>query len=272
MTQFALARTDACNAETPHSPRHYFGPITLFHGLTTEEQSELLSDARLKDMAAKTELVRLGHLNDFLYFLLSGTVRLSLKREGYRATVLNILGAGEVLGDISALDRCTASASVWTLEQCRFLVVQHEHFISCLWHMPRLALNLLKLQSHRMRRLTAQTEALTIFDTGPRVARQLLLFAADYGVPVSPRSSARTARVRSAAQFDARQGRKPEAVHIPLRLTQGDLASLCGSSRKQVNRAMSVYLDVQAISIDRGFQITILDPERLRQDCLMLMP
>jgi CRP-like cAMP-binding protein len=61
-------------------------------------------------------------------------------------------------------------------------------------------------------------EALAGLDVRGRIVRHLLLLAREYGQPMQ-------------------QGTKG-CVRIPLRLTQGDLASLVGASRNAVNHAL----------------------------------
>jgi CRP-like cAMP-binding protein len=55
-------------------------------------------------------------------------------------------------------------------------------------------------------------------------------------------------------------------MRISIRVPQGELASMVGASRENVNRALSRLITLGAVSFDQG-HITILDEARLRSLC-----
>jgi CRP/FNR family cyclic AMP-dependent transcriptional regulator len=88
--------------------------------------------------------------------------------------------------------------------------------------------------SNRLRLANSQIQALATQDVYGRVARQLLILADTFG----------------------RRDQNGDIV-VPLRMTQGDLASLVGASRVRVNQALVVFKDSGYISVDAALQITI---------------
>jgi CRP/FNR family transcriptional regulator, cyclic AMP receptor protein len=82
-------------------------------------------------------------------------------------------------------------------------------------------------------------------DVYGRVARQLLSLAEQYG------------------KDDGRGGKV-----IPMRLTQGDLASLVGASRVRVNQVLVFYKENAYISVDNAYRITISNQAALAARCL----
>ena len=53
---------------------------------------------------------------------------------------------------------------------------------------------------------------------------------------------------------------------MAIRVSQGELASMVGATRENINRALSRFVTLGAVAIDRG-TITILDADRLRSLC-----
>jgi CRP/FNR family cyclic AMP-dependent transcriptional regulator len=157
---------------------------------------------------------------------------------------LAILGAGEIVGEMSLVDSFERSASVVTLEPCTLLLMGRATFWASLKEMPTMASNLINILSRRLRMSNARTESLAALDINGRIAAQLLAFAKEYG-EATPNGD----------------------VLIPLRLTQSDLASIIGASRVRVNQALSFYKQRNYLSLYRANQIVIHDLEALRRRC-----
>ncbi len=92
--------------------------------------------------------------------------------------------------------------------------------------------------------VAAQIQALGTLDIAGRVARQLLVFAEEYGEPADG-----------------------GGVLIPLRLTQGDLAGLVGATRVRVNAAMVAFKRQGSIVVDDTSRITVRDRQALERRC-----
>lgn len=63
------------------------------------------------------------------------------------------------------------------------------------------------------------------------------------------------------------QGGESGDVHIPLRLTQGDLAAIVGTSRERVNHAMVRFKERGYLSVDPSYHIIVHDREALAACC-----
>jgi CRP/FNR family transcriptional regulator/CRP/FNR family cyclic AMP-dependent transcriptional regulator len=75
-----------------------------------------------------------------------------------------------------------------------------------------------------------------------RIARKVLELADRHGKPVA------------------------DGVRIGIRVPQAELAAMVGASRENVNRVLAQFVDLGALTIDRG-HITIVDEGRLRSMC-----
>ena len=155
-----------------------------------------------------------------------------MEQEDGRDVIVAILGPGEIVGEMSVIDREMRSGSVVTLEDSVLFWIDRDAFESCLRTMPKLTLNLTEILTRRLR---VANERITALDEYGRVAQHLLVLAEEYGEEV-----------------DA-------GTLIPIRLTQGDLASLVGASRVRVNQALVLRKKRGGISTDQHHHITVHD-------------
>ena len=191
------------------------GAVALFAGLPAAELGRLSGLLRLEEREAGASLLFRGQPGTTVYVLLEGTLKVHAAQPDGKQVILAVLGPGEVVGELSAVDSLGRSATVTALEPCTLLVMDGDSFRDCLRSWPALARNLVLALSRRLRLANVQLQALAGLDADGRLARQLLAFAAEYGE-------------------DAGGG----AVRIPLRLTQEDLASLIGVTRVRVNQVL----------------------------------
>lgn len=220
------------------------GAVALFAGLPAADLGRLSGLVRLEEREAGTSLLFRGQPGTTVYVLLEGTLKVHAAQPDGKQVILAVLGPGEVVGELSAVDSLGRSATVTALEPCTLLVMDGDSFRDCLRSLPALAQNLVLVLSRRLRLANVQLQALAGLDADGRLARQLLAFAAEYGE-------------------DAGDG----AVRIPLRLTQEDLASLIGASRVRVNQLLGTYRHLGLVSSDRGRRLTVRDRDALERHC-----
>ena len=197
-----------------------------------------------KRSPTRAEIITAEHPGEIVYIILEGTVKVYIARPDGTEVILAILGAGEVVGEMSLVDSFERSASVLALEACTLLLMGRPAFWASLKEMPTMAHNLVNILSRRLRLSNARAESLAALDIYGRVAAQLLALAKEYG-EATPNGD----------------------VLIPLRLTQSDLASLIGASRVRVNQALGFYKKHNYLSVNRNNQIAIHDSEALGRRC-----
>ena len=220
------------------------GAMLLFRGLTPEQLSTLSGLLRRRTVPAGATLMLAEDMGEVAYLILSGTVKIALDQADGSEMILALLGPGEIVGEMSLVDRQGRSAGVVTQEACTLLALDRSTFERCLQTMPVLPLNLVRLLARRLRLANAQIEALGTLDIYGRVARQILAFAHEYGEPLGD-----------------------GALRIPLRLTQSDIAGLVGASRVRVNQVMVAYKRRKYISVDHAYRITVHNVAALAKRC-----
>ncbi len=216
----------------------------LFQGIPREELARFAQHLRARTVPEGTSILTADQPGDVMYVITSGTVKVHVERSDGRDVILAILGPGEVLGEMSAVDSLTRSATALTLEECRVFWTAPATFRRYLQTNPILAYNLLRILSRRLRLADAHIQSLAALDVYGRVARQLLAFAGEYGVS------------------DASGG-----ITVPIRLTQSDLADLVGASRVRVNQVVVDFRERGYISEAPGHRLIVHDREALAARC-----
>jgi CRP-like cAMP-binding protein/sugar phosphate permease len=97
-------------------------------GLPPRDREALVSQARVRDAAAGTAIIRAGDAGDSAFFLLGGRAVAGLFREGEEGRTLSVMTAGDIFGEITALTGGTRTADVVAEEDCTLLEVPAETF------------------------------------------------------------------------------------------------------------------------------------------------
>jgi CRP/FNR family transcriptional regulator, cyclic AMP receptor protein len=163
--------------------------------------------------------------------------------QGGRDVIIAILGAGDLLGEMSLIDSVGRSASAVTLENSLLLWMDKVSFSYILDNFTPVARNLVRILSARVRLSDQLIQALATLDVHGRVARQLLAFAEKYG------------------------REKEGATQIRIVLTQSDIADLVGASRKRVNQTMVLFKDQGLIDTAADGRIAIKNGDGLARYC-----
>ena len=196
--------------------------------------AELHARGRLHRFARGAPLIHAGDLGTSVLLLLKGRAKVLTTTADGRQTVLGFRGPGDLVGELSAIDREPRSGTVIALEPVEAVVVGAEEFRRLLSERPSAALALLESLSRRLRDADRKRIEFATADTTGRVAARLLELCDRFGEPA------------------------PGGVRITLPLTQEELAGWVGSSREAVANALSTLRGLGWIETGRR-QITVLD-------------
>ncbi len=220
------------------------GRIDLFRNLPHTDLRRLGELLHRKTFPAGKSLMTVDQTGEVVYFILSGAVKVHVEQEDGADVSISILGPGEVIGEMSALDQTDRSASVVTIEETTLLWMDREAFRHCLMAIPALAANTACTISSRLRSANEQIQSLAAVEVETRIARRILAFAEKYGQPL-PNGD----------------------LLIPIRLTQSDIANLVGASREHTNKIMVSYKERGYLSVNHNYHITIHDKTALARRC-----
>ena len=200
----------------------------IFQSLQPADIDLILGRAIMRRVSRNEVILRRGDPNSGMFVVMTGRVRIGVVSEDGKEVTLSVLGAGEVLGEMSLLDGEPCSADVTAQEDCALLLIERGQFLNLLRTNSELCLRLMGFLTRRLRRANAALEDMALLDLPTRLARLLSRLAADYGVPV-------------------RTG-----TRIEVRLSQKDLSTLVGASREKVNRQIRQWEDEGVLSKDSG--------------------
>jgi len=212
----------------------------FFRSMRPEELDEIIGFTTERRFARGTTIISKGDPGSFMMAILVGRVRVSNVSSDGREVTLNVIGPGELLGEIALLDGKTRSADATATEDTTALVLERRHFLPFLLRHDSLVERLLVVLCDRLRRTSLALEELALFDLPARLARLLVKLAADYGRPL------------------------PEGgTRIDLKLSQRDISTLVASSRETVNKQLRVWREGGAIAQQDGY-LVVLQPQMLQ--------
>jgi CRP-like cAMP-binding protein len=213
--------------------------IPLFKDLESSLLEGLLDRHRLLEMAAAQTLFMQSDWGETLVVLLSGIAKVRLFSADGDEVILSLLGAGDLIGEMSLLDGDSRSADVVTLTPVRLLKLQGGPFLRALQQQPILALQLARLEASRLR------------DINRRFAIQ--------------RSDA-TTRVLDALAYLAVKGSLQQDPLDPIpALPQAEIAILAGLARETLSRTLSKLRSRDIIvEAGEGWRLASLQPLQRR--------
>lgn len=181
-----------------------------------------------------------GEPGDKLYVVESGKVKLLQTAPDGRESLIAVLGAGEMLGELSLFDPGARTATAVAVTSTKVLAMGHEALLPWLVGRPDLAVSLLAALARRLRRTNEALADLVFSDVPGRVAKALLELGSKFGAPVG------------------------DGLLVTHDLTQEELAQLVGASRETVNKALADFSQRGWVRIEQR-SVTLLDLDRLRR-------
>ncbi|HVL96577.1 MAG TPA: Crp/Fnr family transcriptional regulator [Solirubrobacteraceae bacterium] len=214
--------------------------VPLFDVLDDADRRWLHERGVVRQFPQGTALVHEHEASDRVLIVLEGRVKIASTSEDGRERVLAFRGPGEVVGELSAIDRKPRSAGVVAVDPVRALVLPAGDFRAFLERSPKATLHLLEKFVARLREADRKRVEFGVTDTIGRVAARLVELAERYGK------------------------RAPEGIRIDLPITQEELASWVGSSREGVNKALHTLRGLGWVDVERR-SFTVLDLDALRR-------
>lgn len=214
--------------------------VPLFTDLDDESLKELSAVARKRVFRQGEVIFHRDDPGQVLYIVKEGKVKIALTSPDGQEVSLTVFGAGECFGELSILDGEPRSADAIALERVELYALQRQDFVNVVMNHPKIAVQVMKVISQRLRQADQQIEDLLFLDVYGRVAKKLLELSETHGVATT------------------------QGVRIELRLTQQELASMVGASRESVNKVMGYFTDKRYIMTDKH-KITLMKLADLRK-------
>lgn len=214
--------------------------VPYFAGLGTATLAEIGRLVRLRRFADGEVILTEGRPCDGLYFVIAGQVRLVRGSPEGREHVLGVLGPGATFNDVAVFDGGPNSDGAIAVSATTVGLIPKGNMTALIDRHPELAKAALKFLSSRQRTLGTIVEDLALRDVTTRVAR-LLLGCMGQHVHIVEKA--------------------PDAC---ARITHHEIASMVGSVREVVQRALKELERDGAISLERG-RIRLRNQDKLNR-------
>ncbi len=180
-------------------------------------------------------LFNAGDPPDSLYLVLDGRIAIAMASQiDHRESVVALMEAGDLFGELGMLDDGPRSALARALEPSTVLEVPFEPVKQLLHDDPRLLWNVTRLLATRLRVMDEVLADSVFLDVTGRTAKRLLEMAG-------------------------------EQSEFQLPVTQEELAGMVGASRERVNKAIANFIKLGWIEqSDRTYRIVHRDRLELR--------
>ncbi len=215
-----------------------FRSAPFFEGLPEAAIEKAISHVVTRSHPANQVILLENDWGSSVYFILNGWVKIRTYNLDGKEVTLNILGKGELFGEMAPLDEVPRSTDVITLAPTTIGNMPAQDFVQLLNTEPQAGIRLAQLMARRLRQVNRRLR-LRESDSTSRVA-DILLFLADG------------------------QGKRgPNGTEIP-NLPHRELSSLSGLARETVTRVLSKLEKKGLIVRDRD-TLCIPDPHALER-------
>ncbi len=220
--------------------RELLARAPLFSRLSPGQLDEMAASARIRRLAVKQELFHKGDEGSQVYAVASGRLKAFTTSSEGDDVVFDIIGPGELIGEIALLGGTPRTATVTALEPCELLVIDRREFLAFLERNPDAAVELLRVLAVRIKHLSELVEDTLFLNLPLRLAKKLTALCRIYGQPTA------------------------DGVRVDLKLSQEEWGDLVGTTRESINKQLRQWTQEGFLRVDGGY-IVILRPDALEE-------
>ena len=202
---------------SPIALREALRDTMLFSDLDDDSLDHIAAAGTVRCLQRGVVLFDKGATPDQCYLVLAGRIAIAHESDDGRESLLAVLGAGELFGEMGFLDGYNRSAQARTLEESTVLVVPYVELRLLYQNDPSALWSAVRLLARRLRTMDEALSDVVFLDVMGRTAKRLLEMAGDR-----------------------------DEFEMPL--TQEELASMVGASRERVNKAIATFVRLRWIT------------------------
>ena len=212
--------------------------VPVFSELTSFQMAQLADAVTKRRFKRGERIVEQGKWSEALFIILAGRARVLLADRRGREVILDVLGPGDYIGEISLIDGKSHSATVEAEAQCDMLVLGQADFNRCLDGNHAMAQSVIKGLAQRLRKADEKIGSLALMDVYGRVAKVLVEMAVSIG---------------------------DNQMQIKEKTNRQDIAKLVGASREMVSRVMREFEEQGFIKIGEDGSVTLTERRAIHQ-------
>lgn len=218
----------------------YIRQIPIFSQLDEDEIKEIESIAILRNYKKGQIIITEGNKGDSIFIVKSGKVKIYQTSLDGKEIILDIKDPGSFFGEVVLFNDLSYPATVEAIENSEILNLKNNDIESIIISNSKIALEMIKVLNKRLFETQKKLKNMAFSDTYVRTAQLILTLSEKYGKKVEG------------------------GLRLELNLTREELASLVGTSRETISRALSQFNKEGAISM-KGRKIVITDKEKLEE-------
>jgi CRP-like cAMP-binding protein len=207
----------------------------IFCDLDSEALDQLCRYAKPISLKRGATIYSKGDPGSSLYVVISGTAKMSISSPDGRSAILNLIGPGEIFGEIALLDGRERTADATANTNCEVFIIDRRDFLPFVRSQPALAMKFIELLCARLRWTSDQVEQIILQDLPGRLASAL---------------------IRLTERHKAAQGGSTIAV------TQQEISEMVGMTRESINKQLRAWSTRKWVRLEHG-AIVVLDAEPL---------
>lgn len=198
--------------------------IPLFSSISDAEKEKLVDTLLLREYKKGASILVSSEEGRDIMFIADGSVDIKRIGPNGREVIVARLTTGEFFGEIALLTGSSRTADVTAVEDSMILILRSGDFEALLSSIPSLSRALLVHLAHRVAAASSRIADLALFDVYFRVYRVL----------------------SGLAKKDPKSGE----LIVNERPTHKELASMVGTSREMVTRALTKLQDDEILDVD----------------------
>src|ERR1700687_4248903 len=181
-------------------------------------------------------IVSRGDPGNSLIAVIRGTVKISVSSADGRSAILNLIGPGEIFGEVAVLDGLARTADAIANTNCEIFVIDRREFIPFVQSQPALAMKFIELLCTRLRWTSDQVEQVILQDLPGRLASALIRLTEKPKLAPGGRTIA---------------------------ITQQEISEMVGMTRESINKQLRVWAARNWVRLEHG-AIVVLNAEPLQ--------
>lgn len=209
----------------------------IFSDLDPEALDQLCRYAKHTTLKRGTTIVSKGDPGNSLIVVISGTIKISVSSPDGRSAILNLIGPGEIFGEVAVLDGKARTADATANSNCEIYVIDRRDFIPFVRSQPALAMKFIELLCTRLRWTSDQVEEVILQNLPGRLASALLRLTEKHKLAPAGRTIA---------------------------ITQQEISEMVGMTRESINKQLRAWAARNWVRLEHG-AIVVLDVASLRE-------
>jgi CRP/FNR family transcriptional regulator, cyclic AMP receptor protein len=206
-----------------------------FCDLGPEAFDQLCRYAKHATLKRGSTIFSKGDPGNSLVAVISGTVKISISSPDGRTAILNLIGPGEIFGEVALLDGQARTADATANTNCEIFVIDRREFLPFVRSQPALAMKFIELLCARLRWTSDQVEQVILQDLPGRLASAL---------------------IRLTERHKLAHGRT-------IAVTQQEISEMVGMTRESINKQLRAWAARNWVRLEHG-AIVVLDIESLQ--------